>query len=114
MLVQSVARIDDWHIQMLRHDMGRSGVRVADYNNIRSHGAERVAGIEKRFTLFNARSGGLNEYRMCAQRFRRDFKRASRTGRGLVKKKHDALAFKQGTRLIQIHLPGSFYDFEDL
>src|ERR1019366_9495531 len=85
-LVQSIAGVNDWHVEVLRHDVGRAGVGMADDDDVGTDGAHRVTGIEQRLALLNTRTNRLDEDRVSAQRLGRDFKRTPRPGGGLVEK----------------------------
>jgi hypothetical protein len=46
MFVHAIAGIDDWNIEVRRHQVRRTGVGMADHNDIRSYCPQRVPGIE--------------------------------------------------------------------
>src|ERR1035437_591872 len=114
MLVQAIAGVNDRHVEVLRHHVGRAGVGMADNDDVGADGAHRVPGIEQRLALLNTRTKRLDEDRVSAQGFGRDFKRTPRPGGRLVEKQKDALALEQGPRLVRIHTPGKFQKSQDL
>ena len=114
MFVQSISGIDDRHIDVLRHHVRRARVGMPNDDDIGADRAHRVSRIEQRFALLNARTDGLDENGVRAQRFGGDLKRTSGARRSLVEKKQHPLALEQGTRLVRIHAPGKLQNSQDL
>ncbi len=59
MLMQSVSGVDDGHVDVLRHHVGRAGVRMADDDDIGADRPHRVSRVEQRFALLNTRTHAL-------------------------------------------------------
>src|SRR6266851_7067883 len=106
--------LNRWHVDVLRHQIRRPGVGMADDDNVGANGAHRVSRIQQRFALLDTRTGGLDEDGVSAQRFGGDFKRTPGAGGSLVEKKEHPLALEQGPRLVRIHAPGKLQKPQDL
>src|SRR5438445_9590971 len=61
MLVQAISSVNHGHVDMLGHDVGGSGIGVADDNDVSADGAHRVSRVQQRFAFLNTGTGGLDE-----------------------------------------------------
>ena len=113
MLVHAVAGIDDGNVEVLRHQVRRARGGMANHDGVRAHRAQRVAGVEQRFALLDARSRGLHQGGDGAQRLGGDLERRPRARGSFVKQQHDALVAQQRTRLERIHPAGQLQQAQD-
>src|SRR5580704_663870 len=113
MLMHAIAGIYHRNIQMLGHEQGSAGQRMAHHDDIRTHGPQRVGRIKQRLALLDAGSTGELQRGHRNHGFRRDFERAAGARGGFVKQKQHALSAQQGTRLERIHPPGKLEYSQD-
>ncbi len=112
--MHAVTRVDDWDIEVPRHQVGGAGGRMPKHNGISADCPQGVAGIEQGLAFFDARTGRLHQRSHCAQGFRGELERRTRARRGLVKQKHDALAAQQRPSLHRIHAAGECEQAQDI
>src|SRR4030081_669066 len=73
MLVHAVARVDDWNVEVPRHQVWSAGGRMPKYDGICPDCPQRVAGIEEGLAFFDARTRGLHQRSHGTQGFRGEF-----------------------------------------
>src|SRR5438270_733760 len=113
MLVHPIPGIHHGYIEVLRHQVWRARQRMTNHNDVRPNRPQRVARIEQRLALLNARPARLHQRGHRPHRLRRNFEGRTRPGGRLVEQQHDALAFEQCPRPLRIHPPRQLQKLQD-
>src|SRR5438445_471499 len=95
MLVQSVACIDDWNVEMAREDVRRSRRWVTHHDEVSAERAQCVSGIEQRFAFLDAGSCRGDNRSSSAERLSCKFEGDASAGGRFVKEERDAVIAKQ-------------------
>src|SRR4029077_10723022 len=104
-LVHPIPGIHHRYIEVLRHQVWRARQRMTNHNDVRPNRPQRVARIEQRLALLNARPARLHQRGHRPHRLRRNFEGRARPRGRLVEQQHNTLAFEQCPRPLRIHPP---------